>query len=240
MRGYLLLLVVVAFSSSSDPQQISSSSSSRRSSFVTAAAAQSIELVPLTAQTLVSGVLLKNDSSPADKVAPAAVVRRYRPGYPQGGGRWHGFDYGDDRNNNPTRYCPRSCRTVSRRVCDCQCVTRSSLNWYYLMRRRGQWVYPTCCYLSPPSNGGGEWWGTTSGGSSSGDWGGGGGGSTTSGGGTTSGGSTTSQQTVTMQTYSVGRCSAGGLAVIENSLKGFIATLTGVNGNTVQVREERG
>lgn len=139
LQGYLLLLVVVAFSSSNGPiQQIpnSSSRSSSRGSFIIAAAAQPIEQIPLNAMTLVSGIILKNSSSAADRVAPAAVVSRYRPpGYAGGGGRWHYFDYGDDRNTNPTQYCPRSCRAVSARVCDCQCVTRDSLNWYYMMRR---------------------------------------------------------------------------------------------------------
>lgn len=46
----------------------------------------------------------------ADAVAPASVSMRYRaPSYAPGPcGRWDNFDYQDDRNNYPTRYCPRT------------------------------------------------------------------------------------------------------------------------------------
>lgn len=249
LHGYLLLLVVVAFSSSNGPEQqipSSYSSRSRRSSFILADSAQPIEQIPLTPQTLVDGVIIKNSSSAADRVAPAAVVRRYRPPGMGRGGRWDNFDYGDARNQYPSRYCPSQCRAVSSRICGCQCVTRDSLNWYYMMRRRGQWVYPTCCYLKTPVNGGGGW------GSSSGSWGGSSGvwGSTSGGGGSSSGttsgsssgtsgsgggGEPTAQQTVSLNTFAVGQCTAGGMAVIEVGVKGFIATMPGVTGSTVQV-----
>jgi hypothetical protein len=133
----LLLLALALSSSSPDISSSKSSSTCSRSGFIIAANAQPIEQIPLNTQTISAGVLIKNSSSAADRVAPAAVVSRYLPpNYQAGpGGRWHYFNYGDVRNSNPRNYCPRSCRTVSTRICDCQCVTRDSLNWYYMMRR---------------------------------------------------------------------------------------------------------
>jgi hypothetical protein len=241
----------------------SSSSRSRgsRGPFIALAAAEVIERVPFTTATVAEGVIIKNTSKVEDSFAPAAVVRRYRPPGQGRGGTWDNFDYGDARNTNPTRYCPSSCRSVSKRISSCQCVTRKSLVWYYAQRRLGLQATPTCCYLRPPGNGGGgssggssSWGGgdwTSSGGWSSSGQGGSSSGSTSGSSGSSSGGSSSSgsssssggtpvptpTQTVPLQTYAVGQCTAGGMGIIENNLRGFIATMPGVIGSTVTVSD---
>jgi hypothetical protein len=40
---------------------------------------------------------------------------------------------------------------------------------------------------------------------------------------------------VSLNAFAVGQCTAGGMAVIEAGVKGFIATMPGVTGSTVQV-----
>jgi hypothetical protein len=103
--GMLLLLLLLAVSTS-------------------AAVADPAEDGPLTAggQSVLSDQSLPIWTKPdnvtetsADAVAPASVSMRYRaPSYSQGPcGRWDNFDYQDDRNYNPTRYCPRTCVIVT-------------------------------------------------------------------------------------------------------------------------------
>lgn len=235
---HVLLLLACAASSLNElpSQQVSSSSSTSRAhstSFLLGAAAQSVDDPPerQTADVVsaVGPIFIKPaNATPADALAPARVGLRYRqPG--QGPcGRWDNFDYRDDRNSNPARYCPRSCRVVSTQVARCQCVTRSSLNAFYSGRRWGTWSWPECCYLTPPNGGGG---GCNSGCPPP----------TPSPPGPTPPPSPpppspNTAQNLRFQLYSIGSCTAGGLGLVESSIRGFIATLPGVVGSTVQVR----
>ena len=230
----LLLLVLAASSLQQSGLQLAAASSTGSRPRALFQDVQTPALVDTPQEQHPSGPIYRKSangtSTAADVAAPASVTMLYRdPG--QGKcGRWDNFDYQDDRNINPRRYCPRSCRQVSSRIARCQCVTRASLNAFYSGRRWGRTVYPECCYLTPPGGGGG-------------------------GGGCGWGGcppdpppnppptpppnpppSPNMQQTWTTQTYTIGSCTQGGLGVISNSLKAFLATLPGVAGSTVDVR----
>jgi hypothetical protein len=125
---------------------------------------------------------------------------------------------------------------VSSSIARCGCVTRASLNAYYLGRRRGGvgLVKPVCCRAS---SGGGSW-------GSDGSTGCGWGGCPTDPGTPPPTPTPTPPPTPTptqgnsleLQLYTIGACSDGGLQIVEQSLRGFLAVLPGVVGSTVQIK----
>jgi hypothetical protein len=136
------------------------------------------------------------------------------------------------------RRCPSGCRVVSSSIARCGCVTRASLNAYYSGRRRGGLglVKPVCCRAS---SGGGSW---GSDGSTGCGWGG-----CPTVPGTPPPTPTptptppptptpTQGNSLELQLYTIGACSDGGLQIVEQSLRGFLAVLPGVVGSTVQIK----
>jgi hypothetical protein len=206
-------------------------------------------------------VYQKHWNSSADRAALARTTLRYKTwgsydGKAGKGGRWDGYLDGDARDQYPARYCPRHCATVHLNVARCQCVTRQSLHNYYLSLKRGQGFYswPQCCFLvvsgannagSSGGGGWGQWWGGTP--CTNGNCGGGG----SNGGPTPPAPTPTPQpprppsppspspikaQTLQLKLTTLGACSTAGQGTIESSMKGFLATLPGVVGSTVEVR----
>jgi hypothetical protein len=246
-QRHLLLLLLLVATGSFHPQHSSSDLLLPGAAAASADAPQELQSEIMAAS--VGPVWRKPgnvSAKSADAVAPAWVAMRYRaPG--QGPcGRWDNFDYRDDRNNYPTRYCPRSCRVVSKSVAGCQCVTRASLNAFYSGRRWGQWRYPECCYLRPPGGvggggncGGGVWGGGVEGGCPppADDSGGGGGAPppTTPFPGPPTAPTPQAANSIQFQLYTIGSCSSGALNIVNQNLRAFLATLPGVVGSSVEI-----